>query len=347
MVEAGATGPREAGRDAEIEAIRPSMTAPLTERLLDGLPGPRWVWIGAWVLLAPLRILALVGVLELTDQASASSALTTALGQWALGYVVLIALWACPALWDRVDALRPTLRRIAPTTPPSRWFDRMLSARGPLVLTALAVAVSVPSTFVEFGAAVAVMDIALLGLLLLPVMALVWEYAMLLIGLDRLGRAELVLDRFPEDRALGLGPVGGAAMAGFWPLLIAGVPFLLLAGGDLTTFVTSMVVLAATVALFVLSMVRLHGQMRAAKAGYVAMTRGLVAEAYGPVRERTDLATLETHASALGAAQALADRADKLLEWPIDERMVTSITVVVTGVVTSLVVRVLVELAGG
>jgi hypothetical protein len=57
----------------------------------------------------------------------------------------------------------------------------------------------------------------------------------------------------------------------------------------------------------------------------------------------TDLATLQSSWSTLSAAQSMAERADKLLEWPIDERMVTWMTVVVTGVVTSLIVRFVLE----
>jgi hypothetical protein len=190
------------------------------------------------------------------------------------------------------------------------------------------------------------MDLILLSIVLLPAMTLVWEYGALLFGLDRLGRAGLVLDDFPEDRALGLGSVGGAAMSGLWPVLIAAVPVLLLAGADLTTLATSLTIVVMVVALFALSMVRLHGQMRTAKAGYVAMTRGLVADAYAPIRRNPDLETLQASSPALGAAQSLAERADKLLEWPIDERMVTLITVVITGVVTSLIVKVVLQAIG-
>ena len=65
-----------------------------------------------------------------------------------------------------------------------------------------------------------------------------------------------------------------------------------------------------------------------------------------PVRASTDLATLQANKTGLDAAQALAERAEKLLEWPIDDRMVAWMTVVVTGVATSLVVRFVLEAVG-
>jgi hypothetical protein len=208
-----------------------------------------------------------------------------------------------------------------------------------VLLTILAVLVSIPSTVVEFGPVVAVADVFLLSAILLPMMTYIWAYGALLLGFDRLGRTELRLEDFPQDRALGLGALGSVAMTGFWIAVAGSAPVLIIAGSDLTTVATGSAILTVIVGLFVLSMLRLHGQMRAAKARYVAMARSLVAEAYGPVRASTDLATLQANKPALDAAQALVERAEKLLEWPIDERMVAWMTIVVTGVVTSLIVR--------
>jgi hypothetical protein len=336
-----ATTTSEPDTDTSMPASEASWTdVPLTERVLGALPGPRIAWIGVWSLLGPLRVGALLAVLAATRAHPSQAIVDSAVATWILGYVTLVALWANPRLCRRIGALESTLRRIAPSQPPEAWSRAISSIRGPLALTALLVACTVPSTLSEFGSTVAAMDVVLLFVVAIPAMTMLWEYGALLRGLDRLGRADLVLDRFPEDRALGLGPVGAVAMSGLWPILIAGVPVLLLAGADLPTLAIGTSVLAVTIGLFVLSMSRLHQQMRVAKDRYVTMTRSLVAEAYAPVLERTDLATLAASSSALGAAQALADRAEKVLEWPIDDRMVTSLTVVVTGVVTSLVVKV-------
>ena len=263
---------------------------PLPERILVALPGPRLLWAVVWSSIALFRLGALLAILELTGVSAGSQAsVGSALGQAVFAFLVLVSLVGTPFLVRRVQELAPVLEAIAPSRPGASWFARITSHLGPVVLTAIAVAVSLPSTVAEFGVAVAAVDIVLLGAVLLPIMAFVWAYGALLVGLDRLGSAELQLDDFPQDRALGLGPVGSVAMTGFWILVLSVAPLLIFAGSDLTLVWGSVTTLAVMVALFILSMVRLHGQMRTAKAGYVAMTRGLVAEAYAPIRSSTDL----------------------------------------------------------
>jgi hypothetical protein len=333
--------------DGAIVATSESSPQPLTERILAAMPGPRLAWAVVWALVAVLRLGALLLIVNVTGIAVESqTSVSSALGQAVFGYVVVVALVGTPILVRRIHELDPVLESIAPSRPAASWFGRMTSAAGPILLVAIAVAASLPSTLAEFGVVVAVMDVVLLGVLLLPIMTFVWAYGTLLVGLDRLGGADLRLDDFPQDRGLGLGSLGSVAMTGFWTLVLAATPVLVFAGSDLTTFGTSVTTLTVVVALFVVSMLRLHGQMRAAKARYVAMTRGLVADAYGPVRDSTDLATLQANKTGLDAAQALAERAEKLLEWPIDDRMVAWMTVVVTGVATSLVVRFVLETVG-
>ncbi len=330
-----------------VSATAASAPLPLTERILATLPGQRWMWVVAWASVALLRLGALLAILDLTGVAAGSQAsVESALGQAAFGLLVLATLVGTPILVSRVEGLMPVLESIAPTRPPASWFARMTSVVGPVVLVAIAILASLPSTIADFGGAVAAVDILFLGAVLLPIMTFVWAFGTVLLGFDRLGRAQLQLDDFPQDRALGLGPLGSVAMTGFWVMVLGAAPVLIFAGSDLTTVGASVTILAVMVGLFLLSMVRLHGQMRTARAGYVAMTRRLVAEAYGPVRASSDLSTLQASKPALDAAQALADRADRILEWPIDERMVAWITVVVTGVATGLVVRFVLQAVG-
>lgn len=320
---------------------------PLTERLLRRLPGPRPVWVVAWALIAPLRPVVLVVVLGLTGEAArVKDFVPIFVSQAIFAWVNLVLLWGNPRLIERVAALTPALESLSPSASGARPFERLTSPVGPTVLTVALVAIATLSTATEFGIPVAVIDVPFVTLMILPSITFAWTYAVVLIGMDRLGRLRLALDVYPQDRTLGLGPVGEAALFGFWLVLIAGVPVLLLTGSDVTTFGLSLAVLTVTVLLFILSMLRLHDQMRAAKARYVAMARALVADAYQPIRASTSLETLEANASALSAAQSLAERAERILEWPIDERMVALMTVVMTGVVTSLIVRLVLQAIG-
>ena len=79
--------------------------------------------------------------------------------------------------------------------------------------------------------------------------------------------------------------------------------------------------------------------MAAAKARYVAIARHLYTDAYEPIRNDPTVAKLEGRSSVLSAAQALDERAHGLPTWPINESTLRFIAVVVTGVVTSMVVR--------
>jgi hypothetical protein len=319
----------------------------LTERILRVLPGPGLGWMVVWALAAIVRPIELVIVLGATGEPARAGDIGEVFRtQGLFAYVVLVTLWGAVHLADRIEQLAPALRSLAPDGPPTQAFPRLTSRLGPIALTAAVVAVATPTTVVEYGSAVAVVDLPILTIMVLPIMTFVWTYGVLLAGLDRLGRSRLSLDLFPQDRTLGLAPVGQAAFTGFWLTFAAAAPLLLVSGQDEATLVIGVAVVAATVALFVLSMARIHAQMREAKGRYVTMARAFVAVAYEPIRANGTLETIQERAPALSAAQAIADRAEKILEWPIDERMVAFMTVVVTGVVTSLAVRFVLEAAG-
>jgi ABC-type amino acid transport system permease subunit len=97
----------------------------------------------------------------------------------------------------------------------------------------------------------------------------------------------------------------------------------------------------AAIGSFALSMWRLHRQMAAAKRRYVAASRRLYAEAYAPIREQPDVEALAAASTALSVAQSLDERAAELPTWPIDDGTARFIAVIITGVITSLIVRAL------
>ena len=74
-----------------------------------------------------------------------------------------------------------------------------------------------------------------------------------------------------------------------------------------------MVIVAFAVAMFVLSMWRIHRQMVTASDGFVALTRRLYADAYAPIRRDPSIQLLESQSGALRAAQSLDERAHDLL----------------------------------
>jgi hypothetical protein len=318
----------------------------LTDAVLERLAPPRLVWIVAWSLVAPLRPTVLFVILGFDAATPRHATLGDLfLTQAVFGYVVAVTLLGTTALVGAVRDLGPDLERL--TVPdPATMFRGITSRAGPIALTLVVVAIASPSTYTAYGLGVAVVDLPLLALMTLPIMTFVWTYLTILPGLNRLGASTLSLTAFPADRSLGVGHVGAVGFTGLWLVFAAAMPALLVSGRDVTTFVLVAVVVVISVGLFVLSVTRLHRQMAAAKASYVALTRRLVEEAYGPITADTSLAALQDRAGALEIAQPLADRADRILAWPIDERAVAFITVVVTGVLTSVIVRLVFAAAG-
>jgi hypothetical protein len=201
------------------------------------------------------------------------------------------------------------------------------------------------SSWSTIGVRLTLVVLPFLALAVLPVMTFVWTYVRLLIGLDRLGRARLALEPFPQDRSLGLGAIGSLAFRGFVLLVAAAVPTLIATTGNPTTFVIALAVLVVNIPIFFGSMWRLHLQMSGAKARHVNDARVLYAAAYEPLRTDPSLSVLRAQAQVLDAARAIEERAEHIQVWPIDEWLIAIIGFIVAGVTSGLVVRFIVVAA--
>jgi hypothetical protein len=210
-----------------------------------------------------------------------------------------------------------------------------------VLLTILAVAIVAAGGVARYGPLPPLATLPMLSIYLLPIMTFLWVYVVILADLDRIGQHALRLDVFPHDRTLGLGKLGSLASTGLGLLLAAAVPVLLVAVDEPVTLAIAIVIVAVTLAAYFWSMWRIHRQMGAAKTRYVEVAERLYRDAYAPVREKPDVANLEARATVLSAAEALDQRAHGLPTWPIDESTSRFVVVIVTGVVTSLVVRAL------
>jgi hypothetical protein len=329
------------------EAVRPwDLGSPLTERVLGGLGRPRLLWILLWAssaVLAPLVLLALLNVRG--ESSRVSSVPNLVLSQVALSYVVALCLWGVGRLARGARAVEPQLARLTKAERPIYAPSDVTTVAGPLGLTLAISGVNTAGSIGRYGPS-AIAIVPLLALSLLPIMTFVWTYLQLLVGIDRLGRVPLALDLFPQDRSLGLSSVGSLAFTGFVILFAAAIPILVTSSYNVSTVAVSLLVVAISVAMFFLSMGRLHHQMAGAKTAYVAQTRALFAEAYAPLRAKPTVKELKTQASALSVAQALEERAERILEWPVDERMTAWVAIIATGVVTSVIVRLLLTVAG-
>lgn len=120
------------------------------------------------------------------------------------------------------------------------------------------------------------------------------------------------------------------------PVVWTGIP-------DAVGFVIGILVLGAALAVFFLSLWRLHRRMVEVRDGELAVARRLYAEAYQPVRDTPTLDMLGEQQSLLGAADALEKRARAIQAWPMDEPTMARIATIVTSVVAVTIARLLLD----
>lgn len=326
------------------DALR--LGTPLTERVLARLGPPRYLWIVLWASTALVTLVLFRTALSLAGKTDPRSFLDLFGPQAGLGYGALVALWGIGRLTRAARALNPEFSAAAPQEDRLSRLRGAADIAGPLVLTAAVMLGNQVTLSVVFAPAVALAVLIPQTQVILPLMTFVWTYLRLLLGLARLGRARLALDPFPQDRTLGLGPVGSIAFTGFGLLFAIAVPIVIVNLDDPLTTTIALLVLLVSVPVFFLSMWRLHHQMTEAKDRYVEDARRLYKAAYEPVRTNPTVEALNEQSRALSAAQALEERAHKVLEWPISEGVTAVIAVIFVGVVTSLIVRVIFIAAG-
>jgi hypothetical protein len=326
---------RQDGRPADA-------TLPLTERLLDRLPGPRVAWVLAWAAvplaaaLLPGSYLATVGARPIGVR------LLTGL---VFAYAVALAVWAVGRFTSECEAAQHSVDRLAArpeqATP---VFRGMGSTWGPLALTLGFVAVTVWWTAVlgDWWVALGWLPVALL--VNLPLLTAVWVYLALLLGLVRLGRRTLLLTAFPEDLSLGLGEVGRLAFTAFWIYAAGFAPVLLVSVANPLRLLLTLGLFLLGVGVFFGCLQGLHRQLVAARRHFLEWAGQLYARAYEPVRSGS-LAALGEQAQLLQAAEVIQRRAEAIQQWPFQQQRLaqiagivgTVLTFVVTGVITRLI----------
>ena len=250
-----------------------------------------------------------------------------------------MSIWGGRRIARRLDALQPPRAdRVGP-------FHAMGNAAPPLIGAVVTAAVFGVGALSDGAVATAlragtwlVVGVALWSFL--------WTYVTLHVGLDRLGRQRLALEDARVDAGLGLRPLGGVAFTALWMLLAWLVPLVLTGLPDVVGVAAGVVVLAAGLAAFFLSLYELHLQMVAVKQAELALARDLYARAYEPVRTSPTLETLEQQRNLLSAADALEKRARAIHDWPIDEGMFARVLTIATSVVAITIGRLILDPLG-
>lgn len=222
-------------------------------------------------------------------------------------------------------------------------FREMNSVAGPIVASVAGSIAFAVDAFVRDGWTSAMLRGATWFVLGVAIWTVLWTYASLHLGLDRLGRERLLPDAARVDPSLGLQPLGDVAFIGLWMLLASLVPVLLTGLPDVVGVTIGVVVLAGGLAAFFLSLLRLHRQMLEVKARELATARGLYAQAYEPVQTAGTLEALEGQRHLLAAADALESRARAIHEWPIDETTVARVITIATSVAAITIGRLILD----
>lgn len=315
---------------------------PLTERILDRLPGNRWAWVGAWVALTIARPLA----------TSAASGVGSWVDVWrdvapnmpyatVFAYMVGVSLLATGRLGRDARAVEPAIARLLPSAPSDEEpsMAPVGSWLGPLILTLGVTGFSLYEELITHGAVGAAVGTPIALIVNLPVMTLLWVLLAVLRGFARLGRMELALDEAFGDPGLGLALVGLLAFNGFVAFLAVLVPYLLASLERPRDLVLGLTLAIVPVVLEFLSLYRLHLQMVAARGRYVTWARSLYAEVLAPVRSSPSTDALGAQAALVTAAEALVRRSEATQEWPLTDRSFGIMLGVVVGVLTSAFAR--------
>ena len=310
---------------------------PLTERILERLPGRPVAWLVLWALVPWAN--AGANLLLGEDARSAvweQSRTFVVLNYAALSFAVAIGLWGASRIARRVETLHETTSVDVDATAKFREID---GAAGPLVLAVAAALAFGATGFAADGWLPALLRGGTWLVVGIPVWTFVWTYGALQLGFHRLGRERLLPDAARVDPTLGMRPFGALAAMALWMLLAWLVPLVLTGLPDVVGAVIGMAALAAALAVFFYSLLHLHRQMVQVKDGELARARALYAEAYEPVRAESTLAVLDRQHSLLGAADALEKRAEGIHEWPLDEGTVARVATIVTSVVAVIIAR--------
>jgi len=343
----GSRGSDEPVTEPEAGVVGGTSLEPATERILRALGGDRTVWVLLWAALPLVSPLIFSTVARATGRSFGTAEFLDAFPtQGGLAWASLVLLWGCGRLGEDAERTRDELVRSAPRQIPDRLFAAVARRDGPILLTVVVTGIIVANNWASFGLLPPLASLPLFLAYMFPIMTFIWVFVAILTDINRLGELPVVLDRFPQDRTMGLGGVGSLASTGLGLLLVAAVPVLLAGSDEPVTLAVSLTLVLGVVSVYGLAMWRLHRQMAAAKQRYVATARRLYAEAYAPIRERPDVETLAASSGALSIAQSLDERATGLPTWPVDEGTARFVAVVITGVVTSLVVRALFAAVG-
>ena len=314
---------------------------PFSERAFLRLPGPWLAWAVLWSALGPFGI-ALAQRLKAIPFSEHPAALTT----W--GLLVLAGILIARSLSQDVADLRSTLERLTGKIGDAALepFAGLGNVTGPaLIAAALAAAYLLQSIRRElFG--VTIVTVGLTYVTNLGLSQGLWAMVVVLRGLNTLGKARLTLLPFDVDRSLGLHPLGQLAFKVFLTALAIAAPAILVTSTTPIRLASNVLVLFAIVAVFFLSMYRLHQHLVSEKRKLRVWSGQMTAVAVAPLKRELTPECFQAHALGVLAADTIARQVGAVQEWPVDERVFRIVAAITTSVAAAVCARLLLTRIG-
>lgn len=319
--------------------VRPDGYVPLSERVLPDRGLGRWIVVVLFACTPFVHLLAVWATERATGlTASGLDALAGFLPARLLNsYLILLTIWAADHITKRLREVRALVPE--DVGPPADWRTWLLP---PVVFIAT---FSIPFELTRLEAlpdlvagrtATTVVSVLLQIPIRLTQASAFWTVVVAVVAVGRMHRLP---GTFPEDRTLGLRPVGRLLTTTLLLYAAAFVPSFLFGVERLSDIILTSFIFVLGLAVMVLAVSRLHGAMAMEREAQVATARARFAQAYRALEANTSPKTLETHTLQLQAAAAILQGAESIFAWPFDEGMQRIAGIVLTGVMTGVVIR--------
>jgi hypothetical protein len=311
---------------------------PLTERILPRAGLARWLAILAWCSVPIVRLAAFALLLAGSGLADDPWNVFDGRIQGVLlnVYILAIVLIGTRPVAERLNAIG---RLGGQST--ERVASLQASATATLAIALFLTVTTESLQFSEFDAsAIAsaplpfVVSFAGTFLMRVPQSAAFWVSVVALLTVAELGR-QPVPGTFPEDRSLGLKSVGQLLTTILFLYVVLFTPTFLLGTSTLVGLITILALFALGLTAMLFAVWAMHKRMAAERKAAIDAARAQFAEAYRAARATAS----EANARRLEITRMLLDGAESIHEWPFDDRTQRIVGLLLSGVVTGVVVR--------
>jgi hypothetical protein len=321
-----------------VETTRVADSQPLTERILPQAGLSRWLAIVVWSLVPMLRLVVVAALVAAAGLVAGPGTYTGAHLSGALlnTYLLVVVL----------IGIRPIARRVGAIALLGGHSTERVAALQASVLVPILIALLLTVTtesvqLSDFSASAITSNpipfaIAFLGTFVMrvPEGVAFWVFVVALLTVAALGR-QPVPGSFPEDRSLGLKAVGQMLTTLLFLYIVILGPSLLFGTSTLIGLISILALMGLGLAAMLVAVWAMHMRMAAERAAAVGAARAQYAVAYRAARANpTDDATRR-----LQATRLLLDGAESIHEWPFDDRTQRIAGLLLSGVITGVVVR--------